>query len=55
MTDESSTDSKVHTMHAAGKSDHEIAGEPGISVMDVEEGIVRTMPVVPPVGEKVDA
>jgi DNA-binding NarL/FixJ family response regulator len=54
MPDESTntTDSKVRTMHADGKSDHEIADELGISVMDVEEGLVRTMPMVHAAGEK---
>jgi hypothetical protein len=52
MPDESAPDSKVRTMHAAGKSDHEIADELGISVMDMEEGLVRTMPMAPAAGEK---
>jgi hypothetical protein len=54
MPDESITDSKVRTMHAAGKSDHEIADELGISVIEVEEGLVRTMPVLPVASERAE-
>jgi hypothetical protein len=47
MADESSyiTDSRVRSLHSGGKSDHEIAAELGITVMDVEEALVRTMPI----------
>jgi hypothetical protein len=46
MADESGyiIDSRVRTLHTEGKSDHEIAEELGITVMDVEEALVRTMP-----------
>jgi hypothetical protein len=53
MPDESAyiTDGRVRAMHTEGKSDHEIAGELAITVMDVEEALVRTMPVAPSGGE----
>ena len=48
MADESDiNDTRVRSMHTEGKSDHEIADELGITVMEVEEALVRTMPISP--------
>jgi predicted transcriptional regulator len=47
MPDESVyiTDARVRSMKTAGKAEHEIAEELGVTTMDVEEALIRTMPI----------
>jgi hypothetical protein len=54
MADESNyiTDARVRSMRSGGKSDAEIAETLGITAMDVQESLVRTIPELPPEGPR---